>query len=121
MAYDLIDRVLAERRREAEKERQRVLRRAGEALDLVAEKHPLEEAFLFGSVTKAGRFRADSDIDIALPEVSAVDYFRIWEELERTVRRSIDLVLLHEVSFRKKIEREGILWKKRAIKPCVRM
>lgn len=38
--------------------------------------------YLFGSITQAGRFRNDSDIDVAVQGTDAASYFALWRDLE---------------------------------------
>ena len=45
-------------------------------------RHPeVHRLYLFGSITQAGHFDADSDIDIAVQGVDARQYFDLWHEL----------------------------------------
>lgn len=42
----------------------------------------VKAAYLFGSILRASAFRPDSDIDIAVENCSAEDYFALWHDLE---------------------------------------
>lgn len=53
----------------------RVVRRAVKSYLTVA------RVYLLGSVTRAGDFRPDSDVDIAVEGVSAVEYWALWAAL----------------------------------------
>ena len=44
------------------------------------------KAYLFGSVTRPGAMRRDSDIDIAIEgHLTAEEYFALWRDLERAM------------------------------------
>ena len=46
----------------------------------------VHRALVFGSITRAGAMRRDSDIDIAIEgPLSAEEYFALWRELERAI------------------------------------
>ncbi len=73
------ERKLAER----EKRRQVALEAAGAALNAVLPRYgKVRRAYLFGSVTRPGAFRLDSDVDIAVEGIEAADYFALWRDLE---------------------------------------
>lgn len=67
--------------------------------------------WIFGSILRPGRFREDSDVDIAVeslpPEVSEA-----WLQHQLALRmdRGVDLLNLHDTRLRPRIEREGEKW-----------
>lgn len=68
-------------------------------------------AWVFGSLTRAGRFHPDSDVDVALaqlPEGWSLYGLTAW--LAEKLGRPVDVVLLTECRFHNVIEREGELW-----------
>ena len=72
---------------------------------------PGEKVFLFGSVTRAYGFHERSDIDIAFTEEPKKDSrYRLQSKLEEMVGQPVDLILLPECRFRKKIEQKGEEW-----------
>ena len=45
----------------------------------------VNQVFLFGSITKPGLFRPESDVDIAVTGTTATDYFTFWRKLEEAL------------------------------------
>lgn len=74
------------------------------------------KVYLFGSHA-TGKARTHSDIDIAilpLRPINPMTLTQIREELEESdVVRNVDIVDLSktDVAFRRRVEKEGILWK----------
>jgi hypothetical protein len=66
--------------------------------------------YLFGSVLQPGRFREDSDVDVAFEGLSDEDYFRAKRYLENTLRRPVDVLQLEEHRLRNVICRKGVRW-----------
>ena len=57
----------------------------------------VERVYLFGSITRPGKFRIDSDIDVAIKGTNAKEYFALWRDLERIITEwAIDLRELNE-------------------------
>ena len=103
----LLEKSLAKKRARAEQARIVALRAAQEAL---RELMPGEKAVLFGSVAKPGKFRENSDVDVALFATPArVSEFSLQVFLEESLGRSVDVVMLPDCRFREKILREGIV------------
>jgi len=67
--------------------------------------------WVFGSLVKSGRFRVDSDIDIAV-ECLPVGRSEYWlqGELELRLGRRVDVLLFAESRLRTAIAREGERW-----------
>ena len=75
-----------------ERERQQWLQRTREAVVRLAEHYPeVHSAYLFGSLTQAGRFRSNSDIDIALECDTVATESAFWHALERELQRDVDV------------------------------
>lgn len=82
----------AKRRAEREAYRQEWLDQARTAIRQLAPGFPaLRRAWLFGSIVQPGRFRRDSDIDIAVecPDLEQESAF--WQAMERELRRNVDV------------------------------
>ena len=75
---------------------------------------PVAEAIIFGSIERAGHFDANSDVDIAVGELAARDYFNLKSHLEHALRREVDLVDLDRCHFAATIRRTGTTWTRRA-------
>lgn len=57
----------------------------------------VKRVYLFGSITRPGKFRIDSDIDVAVEGTNAKEYFALWRDLERIITEwAIDLRELNE-------------------------
>ena len=72
---------------------------------------PGSEVWVFGSVLKPGRFREDSDVDIAVVSLPA-GRSEAWlqSELGLRLERPVDVLNLNETGLRAKIEKEGERW-----------
>ena len=82
----------ARRRERREEERRRWLRRVREAVSEVARRHAgVKRVYLFGSLTRPGRFRTDSDIDVAVECDSPEAESAFWRELEHALEREVDM------------------------------
>jgi predicted nucleotidyltransferase len=69
-----------------EKRRERALKAAVKAITTTVSDYPeVRRVFLFGSVLRAGGFRPDSDVDIAVEGANASDYFSLWRDLEEAM------------------------------------
>jgi predicted nucleotidyltransferase len=79
--------------------------------DALAALLPGQSVYVFGSLTRPGRFNPRSDIDLALPvEPPAMSIFGLTAALEERLRRPVDVLLLPGCRFADKIRREGELW-----------
>ena len=81
-------------KRLAEREAYRLewLEQARTAIRRIAPGFPaLQRAWLFGSIVQPGRFRRDSDIDIAVecPDLEQESAF--WRAMEQALRRDVDV------------------------------
>lgn len=69
-----------------EQRRQQARQAVGEAIKTVIPHYPaVRRVYLFGSVTRAGAFGPDSDVDIGLEGANMALCFDIWRDLERAV------------------------------------
>jgi len=82
----------AQRRAQREAERRQWLERVREAVPCIAQRHPaVRRVFLYGSLTQEGRFRPDSDIDLAVECDSLEAESPFWRDLERELQRDVDV------------------------------
>lgn len=89
--------------------RQKILAHVEEGLQDLCLRHGISEVYLFGSVTRPGRFGRDSDVDVAVSGVGR-NYFSFVSELSQTIKREIDLIDLQNCRFAYRIKREGKRW-----------
>lgn len=69
------------------------------------------EVWLYGSVTKPGRFREWSDVDLALAkEPGGIRFLLLMSLLAERTERPVDLVLLPETRLREMILTTGEQW-----------
>lgn len=72
---------------------------------------PHTPVFVFGSLTRPGKFNARSDIDLALQhEPSQMSEYGLSALLEERLGHPIDIVILDRCRFAAKIRQEGELW-----------
>jgi predicted nucleotidyltransferase len=72
---------------------------------------PGVKVVLFGSVTNPARFNRRSDIDLALfTEPAAISVFGLMAQLEERLARPVDVVLLPQSRFKKRILEQGEIW-----------
>ena len=107
---EVLDRSLRKARSRREELRVRVLSDLQSALD--ASPVPLEHALMFGSVIVPGRFRLDSDVDVAVECIEPREYLALKSYLEGRLVREVDLVELDRCHFAESIRRNGVPWKK---------
>jgi len=69
------------------------------------------EIWVFGSLLRPGRFKPDSDIDLAVTRLPS-GRTEAWLESELALRldRRVDVLNLHETGLRAKIEQTGERW-----------
>lgn len=78
-------------------------------LSMVWKKYKLEKVYLYGSFTDMN-FHKYSDIDIAIePEIDFEKQLRLYCEINRHIKREVDVRLLKELPFAAKVEKEGII------------
>ena len=72
---------------------------------------PGQRVIVFGSLSKSGKFRETSDVDIAIDqEPDNLSIYQLTSLLAEKLGRSVDVVLLGECRFRERILREGETW-----------
>lgn len=82
----------ARRRAQRQTERQRWHQRVREAVSRLALRHPgVRRVVLFGSLLQPGRFRPDSDIDLAVECDTLETEGAFWRALEQELGREVDV------------------------------
>ncbi|MFW5961057.1 MAG: nucleotidyltransferase family protein [Desulfohalobiaceae bacterium] len=90
-----------------ERYRRQMLEEVHAVLQSFAEKYYWDELFLFGSLISPGRFRSDSDIDIAVSGLDKHAFLPFIAELSRELGREVDVVRLEESKVSDSIRRQG--------------
>ncbi len=112
MAFDtsLLERARARQRARLEGERLATLSQLLRLLEEHGAALGISEAYVFGSLIRPGRFRDDSDVDVAVPHVEAESFFAAMSILSTTLGREVDLVDLTTCHFARQIRERGIRW-----------
>jgi predicted nucleotidyltransferase len=105
-----LDRILQERNLQQERERLSLLEKTREWLDLHATEYEIDRAYLFGSITRSGKFHPRSDVDIAVESISSEHHFIAISKLTEYLERDVDIILLKNCHFAHRIREEGLLW-----------
>lgn len=67
--------------------------------------------WIFGSVVKKGKFREDSDVDVAIETLPpGISEAQLQNALALRLDRAVDVLKLDETRLRPRIENEGELW-----------
>ncbi len=114
MPYVLIDKIIEKQRVERELRRKQVFSSTIEILEELSPKYGVSKAYIFGSTVKEGKFHRESDVDIAVFNLSNQHFFRLMAEISGRLERNVDLYQIETVDewLRRKIEEQGVLWKK---------
>jgi predicted nucleotidyltransferase len=115
MPYVLIDEIIRAQKAENEKIRKQVLAAVTEILSELASKYGFSQAYIFGSTVKKGKFRPESDVDIALFNLSNQHFFSLMAEMSQRLERDVDIYQIEKMDerLRRKVEGQGLLWNKR--------
>ena len=95
------------RAEERERARLDVLSRVVEALHLLEERYCWKEAYLFGSLTRPGRFHPDSDVDIAIRGLNKFEHFAFVGDLSMLLQRPVDVLRLEDSPLAESIVSKG--------------
>jgi len=106
----LLDHALAEQRDRREHERLATLQQVLAWLDDYATVYGVNQAYIFGSLLRPGRFGRRSDVDIAVEALEANQFFQAMAALSEAVGRDVDLVELGKCPFAERIRQSGKLW-----------
>ena len=83
------------------------------ALTTLEKKYHWSEAYIFGSVAQKGKFKKNSDIDIALEGLNRLEHYAFTGDISEVLERRVDVVLLEECPFAKAIKVKGLKWSRR--------
>lgn len=108
----LLDRALAQRRAARERERQAVLAQLMDLLRELGPRYGISEAYIFGSVTRPGRFDERSDVDIAVERIAPEHLFDAIGAFSSALGREVDVIELRKCRFADRIRSQGIRWTK---------
>jgi uncharacterized protein len=108
----LLNAALMRRRQENERQRLIVLNQVTEWLDARGADYGIDQAYLFGSLTRPNGFTEESDVDIAVEPIEPDRFFTVMGALTELVGRDVDLVELSKCHFADRIRQKGIVWKK---------
>ena len=98
------------KQREMEQNRQRTIQEIDRALQQLIQRYSWDDAYIFGSVANAGKYRTDSDVDIALSGLDKFDYYAFIGDISELLSKRVDVVLLEECRFSRSIMEKGIKW-----------
>jgi predicted nucleotidyltransferase len=102
-------------KKQADQEKMRIaaLQQVEEALRCLEKKYRWDEAYLFGSIVLEGKFRRNSDIDIAVSGLEKFEYYEFIGEISDLLNKRVDVVLLEECHFEHFIKEKGIKWNRK--------
>jgi len=108
------DRRAAEEEIAKEKIRAKAIREAKHLKDILVKEFSVKKVVLFGSVLEAGRFKENSDIDIAVAGLPKKLYFRALSRLMMESTFEIDLKPVEDVSelLRQRIKKGKVIYEK---------
>ena len=79
------------------------------SLNHLWEKYKCDKVYLYGSFLDL-TFDTHSDIDLAVePELNFADQLKLYDEINKKIKREVEIRLLTELPFSEKIKREGII------------
>jgi predicted nucleotidyltransferase len=112
MAFNtrLLDAAIAKRRQQNEQTRQETLTKLLQWFDQHGSQYGVDRVYIFGSLSRPGRFRDNSDIDIAVEQMAPTLFFALIGQLAEALERDVDLVELEKCHFADRIRAEGVLW-----------
>ena len=102
-------------KRQADQEEMRVavIAQINQALCKLEKEYYWDEAYLFGSVAHKGKFRRNSDIDIAVSGLNSLEHYAFTGEISDLLDKRVDVVLLEECRFARSIKEKGLKWNRR--------
>ncbi|MFQ5596394.1 MAG: nucleotidyltransferase family protein, partial [Anaerolineae bacterium] len=115
VAFDtsLLDAAIAQQQADGERRRQALLHQVLRLLDQLGPQHGISEAYIFGSVVRAGQFSEHSDVDIAVEQMAPSQFFDAMAALSMELERDVDFIELRKCHFADRIRDEGIKWTKK--------
>ena len=103
-------RAVLERQAELEKLRVSVLKKINNALKSLEKKYHWDEVYLFGSVAQKGKYRLNSDIDIAISGLNRLEHYAYTGDISVLLDMRVDVVIMEECPFAKSIKETGLKW-----------
>lgn len=97
--------------------RKLVLLQVDAALDSLAGSYSWDEAYIFGSLIKEGKFSNRSDVDIAVKGLNKFEYFSFIGDISAFLGRGVDVIRLEDCHFRNSIISGGIKWSSKKSSP----
>ena len=101
---------ILERQADQEKLRISVLKQISKALNTLEKKYQWDEVYLFGSVAQKGKFRLNSDIDIAISGLNRLEHYAYTGDISALLDMRVDVVIMEECPFAKAIKEIGLKW-----------
>jgi len=90
------------------KEKEEIISRLKSLKD-IWQRYKIKTVYLYGAFTDIS-FHEHSDIDIAVEaDMDYEEFLAVFSEVNRHFKREVDVRLLHELPFKEKIIKEGIL------------
>ena len=83
------------------------------ALRKLKKKYHWDETYIFGSVAQKGKFRRNSDIDIAVSGLNSLEHYAFTGDISELIEKRVDVVLLEECRFAGSIKEKGLKWNHR--------
>ena len=108
----VLDEAKIRRRIDNEQLRQQVLQTTLDFLDEFGSCQGVKNVIIFGSLLLTGRFRVQSDVDIAVEAVEPSLFFDLMASLSLALGREVDLVDLRHCHFAEQIRQKGMVWTK---------
>jgi predicted nucleotidyltransferase len=71
--------------------------------------------YIFGSLIRPGRFRHESDVDVAVRGLNKFKHFVFVGDLSMLLERSVDVIGLEECPFTASIVSKGLKWRKKEL------
>ncbi len=106
----LLDAALERRRALNEQKRLETFARVTAWLETQGASYDIQQAYLFGSITRPYQFSEHSDVDVAAENIRPDRFFEAMASLSESVERDVDLVELLKCPFTAKIRQQGIQW-----------
>ena len=102
-------------KRQVDQEEMRIalIEQINRVLSKLEKKYYWDEAYLFGSVAQKGKFRRNSDIDIAVSGLNSLEHYAFTGEISELLDKRVDVVLLEECRFAKSIKKKGLKWNRK--------
>ena len=104
---------ILERQAVHEKLRLSVLQKINKSLKTLENKYNWDDTYLFGSVAQKGKFKRNSDIDMAISGLNKFEHYAFTGEISELLDKPVDVVLLEECIFTESIKEKGLKWNRK--------